>query len=190
MRRAAVYARVSTEKQAAGDLSLPDQLQKCAAYAAANGYEIVEKFIDAGASARSVAKRREFLRMIALSCAPHRPVDVVLYHSQSRLFRNTKDLLVYAEKLEENGVRLISVTQDLGEGETADVLRTMVGALDEYQSKETAKHVSRSMIENARQGFWNGSRAPFGYRTYTAEIRGIRNKKKIEIEETEAEVVR
>ncbi|MEZ5921944.1 MAG: recombinase family protein [Parvularculaceae bacterium] len=46
------------------------------------------------------------------------------------------------------------------------------------------------MKENAEQGFWNGSRAPFGYRTYTAEVRGIRNKKKIEIDEPEAEIVR
>ncbi len=128
--------------------------------------------------------------MVRLSCAPHRPIVAVLFHSQSRIFRNTKDLLVYAEKLEENGVRLISVTQDLGEGETAGLLRTVVGAFDEHNSKETAKHVSRSMLENAEQGFWNGSRAPYGYRTYTAELRGIRNKKKIEIDEAEAEIVR
>ena len=190
MKRAAIYARVSTEKQAAGDLSLPDQREKCAAYAAAHDYEIVGEFVDAGASARTTDKRREFQRMVRLACAPHRPIDAVLFHSQSRIFRNTRDLLVYAEKLEENGVRLISVTQDLGEGETADLLRTMVGAFDEHNSKETAKHVTRSMLENAEQGFWNGSRSPFGYRTYTAEVRGIRNKKKIEIDEAEAEIVR
>lgn len=190
MKRAAIYARVSTGKQAAGDLSLPDQQKKCAAYAAAQGYEIVEAFVDAGASARRADNRREFQRMVALACGPNRPFDAILVHSQSRLFRNTKDLLVYKEMLEANRVRFIPITQDLGEGDTADFMNTMVGAFDEYQSKETAKHVSRSMIENARQGFWNGSRAPFGYRTYTAEIRGIRNKKKIEIDETAAEIVR
>lgn len=189
MKRAAIYARVSTGKQAAGELSLPDQLKQCAAFAAANGYEIAGEFVDAGASART-DKRAEFQGMIRLACGPQRQFDVILVHSQSRFARNTKDLLVYKERLEENGVRIQSITQDLGEGETADVLWTMVGALDEYQSKETAKHVSRSMKENAEQGFWNGSRAPFGYRTYTAEVRGIRNKKKIEIEEAEAEIVR
>lgn len=45
------------------------------------------------------------------------------------------------------------------------------------------------MIENARQGFWNGARAPFGYRTYAAETRGARIKKKIEINPYEAETV-
>lgn len=175
MKRAAIYARVSTGKQAAGELSLPDQRRQCAKFAEAKGYEIAAEFIDAGVSART-DKRPQFQRMINLACAPHRPFDVIFVHSQSRFARNTKDLLVYKERLEANGVSLISITQDLGIGETADVLHTVMGALDEYQSKETAKHVSRSMIENAKQGFWNGSRAPFGYRTYAAETRGARVK--------------
>ncbi|GJL90912.1 recombinase family protein [Hyphococcus sp.] len=189
MKKAAIYARVSTGKQAAGELSLPDQIRRCKAFAATKGFEIAECFVDAGVSVRT-DKRAEFQRMIGLACAPTRPFDVVLVHSQSRFARNTRDLLVYKERLDANGVLLHSVTQDLGEGETADVLSTMVGALDEYQSKETAKHVSRSMIENAKQSFWNGSAPPYGYRTYAAETRGARVKKKIEIEDQDAEVVR
>lgn len=189
MTKAAIYARVSTGKQAAGELSLPDQKRQCQKFAETRGYEIAAEFIDAGVSART-DKRPEFQRMIKLACAPHRPFDAILVHSQSRFARNTRDLLVYAAKLEANGVQILSITQDLGEGETADVLRTMVGALDEYQSKETAKHVARSMIENARQGYWNGAQAPFGYRTYAAETRGARIKKKIEIDPQEAETVR
>lgn len=189
MKRAAIYARVSTGKQAAGELSLPDQVNQCEGFARAKGFEIAEQFVDRGVSARS-DKRAEFQRMIALALGPHRPFDVILVHSQSRFARNTRDLLIYQGKLAEAGVSLISITQDLGEGETADVLRTMVGALDEYQSKETAKHVARSMIENAKQGYWNGASAPFGYRTYAAETRGARIKKKIEIDPAEAELVR
>ena len=171
MKRAAIYARVSTGKQAAGELSLPDQISQCEAYAKANGYETVSTFIDAGVSVRT-DKRPEFQRMISLAVGAQRPFDAILVHSQSRFARNTKDLLIYKDRLEESSVVLLSITQDLGEGETADVLRIMVGAFDEYQSKETGKHVARSMKENAAQGFWNGARAPFGYRTYTAELRG------------------
>ncbi len=189
MKRAAIYARVSTGRQAAGELSLPDQVSQCEGFAKARGFEVAHQFIDRGVSART-DKRPEFQRMIALALGPHRPFDVILVHSQSRFARNTRDLLIYQGKLAEAGVSLISITQDLGEGETADVLRTMVGALDEYQSRETAKHVARSMIENARQGFWNGASAPFGYRTYAAETRGARVKKKIEINPEEAETVR
>ena len=37
------------------------------------------------------------------------------------------------------------------------MMRKVIALFDEYQSKENAKHVIRSMKENARQGFWNGA---------------------------------
>jgi site-specific DNA recombinase len=46
------------------------------------------------------------------------------------------------------------------------------------------------MKENARQGYWNGSRPPFGYRVVAAEMRGARTKKKIEPDPTQVETVR
>ena len=61
---------------------------------------------------------------------------------------------------------------------------------DEYQSKENAKHVIRALKENARQGFWNGSLPPIGYRTVAAEMRGAKVKKKLEIDPLHADTVR
>lgn len=46
------------------------------------------------------------------------------------------------------------------------------------------------MKENARQGFWNGSRAPIGYRVVAAEQRGAKTKKRLEIDPLGAETVR
>ena len=46
------------------------------------------------------------------------------------------------------------------------------------------------MKENARQGFWNGSRPPLGYRVIIAEQRGAKLKKKLEIDPIQAEKVR
>jgi len=48
------------------------------------------------------------------------------------------------------------------------------------------------MKENARQGFFNGSRPPYGYQAVTTEVNGSRGrkKKKLEINEAEADVVR
>ena len=61
---------------------------------------------------------------------------------------------------------------------------------DEYQSKENAKHVIRTMKENARQGFWNGATAPLGFKLVEAERRGTKVKKKLDIDPVEAETVR
>ena len=46
------------------------------------------------------------------------------------------------------------------------------------------------MCENARQGYWNGSRPPFGYKIIAAEMRGARTKKKIEPDPTQFETLR
>lgn len=187
--RAAIYARVSTGRQAAQELSIPDQIAQCEAYCATRGWMVERSFIDAGRSA-TTDNRPEFQAMIAEACSFAKPFDVILVHSQSRFARNLEHLLHYRRRLERAGVALICITQDLGGGDAADLALTFMGVMDEYQSKETSKHVSRSMIENARQGFWNGAKPPFGYRTYVAERRGKKDKKKLEIAPREAETVR
>jgi DNA invertase Pin-like site-specific DNA recombinase len=70
------------------------------------------------------------------------------------------------------------------------MMRKVIALFDEYQSKENAKHVIRSMKENARQGFWNGATPPLGYRLIEAEKRGAKIKKKLEVDPVEAETVR
>ena len=93
-------------------------------------------------------------------------------------------------KLAKHGVRLVSITQELGDDPAQVMMRQVIALFDEYQSKENAKHTLRSMKENARQGFWNGSRPPFGYKTIETEQRGQRAKKKLAIDAVEAEQVR
>ncbi|CAK9253595.1 unnamed protein product [Sphagnum jensenii] len=70
--------------------------------------------------------------------------------------------------------------------------RHIIMMFDEYQSKETAKHVLRGMQENARQGYFNGSKAPFGYQTIGVGQTGAhgRIKKKLAVLESEARTVR
>lgn len=70
------------------------------------------------------------------------------------------------------------------------MMRQIMALFDEYQSKENAKHVIRALKENARQGFWNGSLPPIGYRTVAAEQRGAKTKKKVEIDPLHADTVR
>ena len=69
-------------------------------------------------------------------------------------------------------------------------MRKIIALFDEYQSRENAKHVLRSMKENARQGFWNGSTPPYGYKAVEVEKRGARTKKHLVIDNVEAEIVR
>lgn len=71
-----------------------------------------------------------------------------------------------------------------------EMVRQILTLFDEYQSKENAKHVLRAMNENARQGYWNGARSPFGYKTIAVETKGDSIKKKLAVEPKEAETVK
>lgn len=116
--------------------------------------------------------------------------DIVLVHSFSRFFRDAFEMEFYVRKLARNGVKLVSITQELGDDPIHDMMRRIMALFDEYQSKENGKHVSRALKENARKGFWNGSRPPIGYRTVAAETRGTKVKKVLEIDPLHADTVR
>ncbi|MGN6365900.1 recombinase family protein [Asticcacaulis taihuensis] len=187
--RAFVYVRVSTSQQAQNDLSIPDQKNQIRSFAEKRGWEIVDEFMEPGASARS-DQRPVFQDMMARALAKPTEVDVIVVHSMSRLFRDEMYYELYRRKLEKNGVRIVSITQDFGDGPGADLTRRIMALTDEINSIENAKHVSRAMAENARQNYWNGSSAPLGYKSVTVEIRGTKQKKRLEIEPEGAEVIR
>ena len=50
-RRVALYLRVSTGRQAAGDVSIPSQRDLTRRYCEARGWEVTEEFVEPGASA-------------------------------------------------------------------------------------------------------------------------------------------
>lgn len=187
--RAALYLRVSTARQAEHDVSIPDQRKQGETWCASRGYQLVETFVEAGASATN-DKRPEFQRMIEAATTKPAPFDIVVVHSFSRFFRDHFELEFYVRKLAKNGIKLVSITQEMGDDPMHQMMRQIMALFDEYQSKENAKHVLRTMNENARQGFWNGARPPIGYRILAAEQRGSKIKKKLEIDPLHADTVR
>ena len=187
--RAALYLRVSTARQAEHDVSIPDQKRQGEAYCQSRGYQLVETYVEPGASATN-DRRPEFQRMIEAGTAKPATFDVVIVHSFSRFFRDHFELEFYVRKLAKNGVKLVSITQEMGDDPMHVMMRQIMALFDEYQSKENAKHVLRALKENARQGFWNGSLPPVGYRVVAAEQRGAKVKKKLEIDPLHADTVR
>jgi site-specific DNA recombinase len=189
VQRAAAYVRVSTSRQAEHETSLADQVAAITAYCESRGIALGEVFREPGASATD-DNRPQFQAMIETSTARDRPFDLIIVHSFSRFFRNQFEFERYRRRLAKAKVNLVSITQDVGEGATGDLVRSILSKFDEYQSAETAKHVRRSMVANARDGFWNGARPPLGYKVIVAERRGDKDKKVLAVDETEAPIVR
>ena len=186
---AALYLRVSTGRQAESDLSIPDQQRQLEAYCATKGWVVDQVLVEPGNTATD-DKRPQFQAMIDAALSKPPPFTVILVHSFSRFFRDQFQFEFYARKLARNGVRIISITQELGDDPMSLMMRQIMNLFDEYQSRENAKHTLRAMKENARQGFWNGARPPIGYKIVAAEQRGTKIKTKLEIDEGQAGKVR
>ncbi len=186
----ALYARVSTAKQAEKDLSIPDQLRQMREWCARQGHGVAVEYVEPGASATD-DRRPEFQQMIAEATSPARPFEAIVVHSQSRFFRDLYGFLHYEKRLTRAGVRLISITQPTAEDASGQLVRQVLSVFDQYQSAENAKHTLRAMQENARQGFFNGSRPPLGYRVEAADRPGRKGQKKRLVEDAgEAALVR
>jgi site-specific DNA recombinase len=187
----ALYARVSTTRQAENDLSIPDQLRQMRAWCKSNGYSIAIEYIEPGASAKD-GKRPVFQEMITDATMTPSPYEAIVVHSQSRFFRNSLEFALYEQKLTKSDVNLISITQQTSDDSAGEMARKLFSLFDEYQSKENSKHTLRAMKENARQGFYNGTRPPYGYKKIDTDIKGNRGrtKKRIVPDEIESEIVR
>ena len=186
-----IYARVSTGKQVENDLSIPDQVRQMRDWCKAHGHRLVTEYVEAGATATD-DRRPVFQQMIGDASLSPAPFEGIVVHSLSRFFRDALEFGLYERKLKRCGVKVISITQQTGDDPSGEMARKLFSLFDEYQSKENAKHTLRAMKENARQGYWNGSRAPFGYRAVDVDVVGRRGKQKrrLEVEPLEAVTVR
>ena len=187
----ALYARVSTVKQAEKDLSIPDQLNQMRDWCAANGYAVAMEYIEAGASATD-DKRPQFQQMIADATTGNQPFEAVIVHSRSRFFRDLFQFQLYERMLKKSNCKIVSITQQTSDDPAGEMASKIFSLFDEYQSKENGKHTLRAMRENARRGYLNGSKPPFGYRAVEVDVIGCKGKKKkvIEIDPYESEIVK
>ena len=187
-KRAALYLRVSTGRQAAGDVSIPSQRDLTRRYCEAQGWVVTEEFVEPGASATD-DRRPVFQRMLDQARDPDKHFDVICVHAFSRFYRNGAEMEITIRKLNKLGIDVVSVTQPTGSDPSQELMRQIIGIFDEYTSRENGKNVTRAMRESAKQGFWNGATPPLGYRIVEAERRGTKIKKKLEVDAVEAELV-
>lgn len=183
MKRAVIYARVSSQRQADDGVSMQSQIEQCRVKAAALDCEVVEVFRDDGVSGRT-DKRPGFQSALAY-CATHR-VNHLICWSTSRFGRNLEDALKNTTQLREWGTRAAYVHQDIDlETDAGWMLGVMTGMMDEIYSRNVSRDTLRSMITASRDGFFVGGRAPFGYR-----IEKVGKRSKLAIHDDHAAIIR
>jgi len=176
--KAAIYARYSSDNQR--DESIDAQVRACEEYAQHNSIQIVKVYPDRAKSATN-DKRVEFQRMIEDSGKD--VFEIIIIHKLDRFSRDKYDSAKYKRKLKQNGIRLISVTENLDGSPESIILESVIEGMAEYYSKNLAREVMKGLTENALKCQHTGGIPPLGYNVDGAT-------KKYVINELEAETVK
>jgi DNA invertase Pin-like site-specific DNA recombinase len=182
MKRAAIYARYSTDLQ--NERSVEDQFDLCRSYAARERLAVVETFADRARSGASMVERDGLLALLAR--VPEGKFDVVVVEAADRLSRDMADLAGIHKRLTYHGVEIRAVNS--GVVDTAMV--GLFGLVGQMQREEGVKKIRRGLAGVVKDGRSAGG-LPYGYRVVNRLnergeiIRGLR-----ELDEEQAEVVR
>ena len=167
---------------------MPSQRDIATTHCATNNWIVVGEYVEA---ATATDDRRPVLQqMMDHACDPDKSFDVIVCYAFNRFYRNIVDMELAIKKLRKHGVEVVSVTQPTGDDQSRELVRQIIGVFDENTSREISKNTTRAMRKSAKQGFWNGATPPLGYKIVEAEKRGLKIKKKLAIDDVEAETVR
>ena len=155
---AVIYTRYSSDNQT--EESIAAQTRACTEYATRKNLMVIETYIDRAMSARSDA-RPEFQRMIDDSKRKH--FKYVIVHKLDRFSRDRYDHAIYKKELRKNGVRLLSVLENLDDSPESVVLESVLEGFSEYFSRNLARETRKGLKEVALQGKLTGGKPPFGY---------------------------
>jgi site-specific DNA recombinase len=158
-----LYARVSTGMQAEEGLSIAAQLAEMREFAAQRSWIVAAEFVDAGETGRTL-DRPGFKDLEA--AIQQGACNVVLVHELSRLSRSVFDTFAFFEILGKRDVGFASVKEpqfDLSTP-TGRLLLTFIAAINQYYIDILRLHTKKSKRQRARQGLYNASTLPYGYR--------------------------
>ena len=140
-RRAAGYARVSTDKDEQFT-SYEAQVDYYTQYILRNPqFEFVKVYTDEGISGTNTRKRDGFNEMIADALAGR--IDIIITKSVSRFARNTVDSLVTIRQLKEKGVEVFFEKENIYTFDSkGELLLTIMSSLAQEESRSISENVT------------------------------------------------
>lgn len=174
-RRAAIYARFSTDLQS--DRSIDDQVALCRAMAAREGLDVVKVYADRARSGGSLLGRDGLIDLMA--DARTKAFDLVVVEALDRLSRDMEDLAGLHKRLTFLGIAIRAVH----EGEASTVTIGLRGLVGQLYREDNAQKIRRGQAGRVRQGLAGGG-LTYGY----APVPGALGRRQIVAEE--ADVVR
>jgi len=143
-------------------MSLPAQRAAITSFAGARGLRIANVYTEPGASGRD-DNRPVFREMLQDVLSASSTVSTILVLTLSRFMRDSMKSQLHKRQLRANGVDVVAVQQEVVDGPSGQLMENVFEAFDQFESEIIGDRTRRAMAENARRGFANGSRPPFGY---------------------------
>jgi len=143
---------------------------------------ICGEYSDAGFSGKNIAGRVQFQQMMADIAAKKDDVEYVLVFKLSRFGRNAADVLNSLQYMQDYGVNLFCVADNIdSKAESGKLLISVMSAVAEIERENILVQSMSGRRNKASKGGWNGGVAPYGY-----ELQGGQ----LQIVEDEAAVIR
>jgi site-specific DNA recombinase len=182
----ALYARVSSEKQAQAD-TIASQIAALEKRIQTEGYTLTDacKFIDNGYSGSNL--NRPALEQLRDKAAGGE-VDRIYIHSPDRLSRRYAYQMLLLEEFQKGGAEIIFLNHQTNDSPESHLLLQMQGMVAEYERAKIMERYRRGKIHAAQKGRVNVlAGAPYGYR-YIDKYRGA-GQALYEVHEAESAVV-
>lgn len=183
MKRAAIYCRVSTDKQESEGTSLGSQEQACRQYAAKHGFEVVESLVVLEQHTGAELFDRPKLTQIRTAVKANE-IDAVIFYAVDRLSRNTNHVGLIVTECDYHGVALECVSEPFDNTPEGKLLAAVRGFVGEVEREKIRERTMRGKRAKAEAGRVPGSGID-GYGYVKDRERGVRV-----IREDEAAVVR
>lgn len=181
MKKCYIYTRVSTGMQVEG-YSLDAQKERLKKYADFQEMKIVGRYSDEGCSGKNTNGRPEFQKMLKDIQEGKDKVDFVLVYKLSRFGRNAADVLFSLQQMQDFGVNLICVEDNIDSSkDSGKLMISILSAVAEIERENILVQTMAGRKQKAMAGEWNGGSAPYGYKLVDG---------KLIIEEEEAETIR
>ena len=167
MKQAIGYVRVSTEQQAQEGVSLEAQQAKIESWCKANGYELVQVFVDAGISGKSMDKRPGLQDALKALKKGHALVS----YSLSRLARSTKDALAIGELVGKKKADMVSLSEQIDTTTAAGkMMFQMLAVLAEFERNLVAERTTNALQHKKRTGQVYCAQTPFGFKAIEGRL--------------------
>lgn len=158
-----IYTRVSTAMQVDG-YSLDAQKDEIMRYVQYKNMHVCGEYTDEGKSGKSIQGRLGFQKMIEDIADKKDGISFVICFKLSRFGRNTADILNSLKLMKRYGTHLICVKENIDSSlDSGKMMISILGAMAEIERDNISVQTMAGRKEKARQGGWNGGKAPYGY---------------------------